>query len=331
MSTEVCWLDMQTNPLTNKASSLYSKIERYVLQQLENPKLGRGTQLTYITKPLTDPSKPWLWRKGGQAFWAQIEVRLQQHLHRPQWDTSKLHHLQKLGWHLEEHWNGEAKVTLEGFRMLFNMLWTNHDEEHLQVLLKFAKEQRELHSAESLAVETEIYRTWMSKAAEKGCRGLYRSLEKDEMPYQRPFQGQPRTERMASRLQQWGTIWKQKEEPHPLEAEGPTTCKCPQALDRHACLEDDQTALTESAWLRWSWFDFLKALPYQAMRSLIDLFHEVEAQATIPNQWAVSLIALIPKNAEIERPIALVATMYRLSCRLRSPYTRQWQLDIQHE
>ena len=97
------------------------------------------------------------------------------------------------------------------------MLWTNHDAEHIQVLLKFAKEQRELHSAESLVVETEIYRTWMSKAAEKGCRGLYR-LKKDEMPYQRRFQGQPRTERMASRLQQWGDIWKQQEAPHPPAA-----------------------------------------------------------------------------------------------------------------
>ena len=335
--TEVQWLAMATNPLTNKAGQLYSKIERYVLQNLENPKLGRGTHLTYVTKPLNDPSKPWLWRKGGQAFWAQIEVRLQQHLHRPQWDISKLHHLQKLGWHLEEHWNGEAKVTLEGFRMLFNMLWATHDEEHLQVLLKFAKEQRELHSAESLAVETEIYRTWMSKATEKGCRGLYRSLKKDEPPYQRPFQGQPRTERMASRLNQWGQIWKQRDEPHQPAALESLKQKAQQHANDLKPLTDMHVWKTikqlsqKAPGLDGVGFDFLKALPFQAMRNLIDFFHEVEAQATIPNQWAVSLIALIPKNAEIERPIALVATVYRLWCRLRSPYTRQWQLDIQHE
>ena len=34
------------------------------------------------------------------------------------------------------------------------------------------------------------------------------------------------------------------------------------------------------------------------------------------------------KNKEIERPIALVASLYRLWCKLRAPYTRQWQLDI---
>lgn len=53
-----------------------------------------------------------------------------------------------------------------------------------------------------------------------------------------------------------------------------------------------------------------------------------EAQS-IPNR-GISLIALIPKN-DIERPIALVASMYRLWCRARAPYTGQWQQEIQHE
>ena len=50
---------------------------------------------------------------------------------------------------------------------------------------------------------------------------------------------------------------------------------------------------------------------------------------TIPNQWSASLIALLPKNADIERPIALVATLYRLWCRIRAGPTRQWQQQIQ--
>lgn len=56
-------------------------------------------------------------------------------------------------------------------------------------------------------------------------------------------------------------------------------------------------------------FDFLKALPFQAMSDLIQIFHQIEAQAAIPQQWTTSLIALLPKSAEIERPIALVATV----------------------
>ena len=68
-----------TNTLSQKAGQLYHKIERYVLQNLDKP--TRGTKLNYVQKPLADPSKPWLWRKGVLAFWSQIELRLQQHLH----------------------------------------------------------------------------------------------------------------------------------------------------------------------------------------------------------------------------------------------------------
>ena len=65
------------------------------------------------------------------------------------------------------------------------------------------------------------------------------------------------------------------------------------------------------------------------MPELIALFHEIEAQATIPQQWSTALIALMPQNQDIERPIALVASRYRLWCKVRAPYTKQWQLDIQ--
>ena len=86
--------------------------------------------------------------------------------------------------------------------LLYDMLWTNHDAEHIQALLKYAKVQRDLHQAESFNVETEQYRSWMTKPSEKGCRGLYRTLKRDEMPFIRPFQNCLRVERMAKRIQQ---------------------------------------------------------------------------------------------------------------------------------
>ena len=79
----------------------------------------------------------------------------------------------------------------------YQMLFTEHDDEHVQVLLKFSKEQWTLHQDEVFATETQEYRTWMIAASQKGCRGLFRTLKKDEMPYIRPFQSRPRTERMA--------------------------------------------------------------------------------------------------------------------------------------
>ena len=56
---------------------------------------------------------------------------------------------------------------------------------------------------------------------------------------------------------------------------------------------------------------------------------KIEGKAMVPNQWMVALVALLPKSAEIERPIALVATLYRLWCRLRSNYTKEWQSQLE--
>lgn len=42
-------------------------------------------------------------------------------------------------------------------------------------------------------------------------------------------------------------------------------------------------------------FDFLKALPYAAMRDLVQMYHKIEAEAMVPNHWNLALVALLPK------------------------------------
>lgn len=172
----VKWLDLSTNTLSQKAGQLYSKIERYVLQNLDQPTYGRGTNLQYVQKPLVDPSKPWLWRKGVLAFWSQIELRLQQHLRRTSKAEADMHHLEKLGWHVPQHWHPDDAVTLDGFMLLYNMLSGEHDNEHIRVLLKFVKSQWALHQDTVFHTETQEYRKWMNAASQKGGRGLYRTM-----------------------------------------------------------------------------------------------------------------------------------------------------------
>lgn len=74
----VNWLDMETR----KSGALYGKIENCALQNLDNPTKGRGVKLQLQQKPLSDPSKPWLWKKGSLSYWNQMELRLQQVAHR---------------------------------------------------------------------------------------------------------------------------------------------------------------------------------------------------------------------------------------------------------
>ena len=59
---------MDPTPLSSKAGALYSKIERYVLQNIDSPKLGRGSHLDYVHRPLMDLSKPWIWGKERKHF-----------------------------------------------------------------------------------------------------------------------------------------------------------------------------------------------------------------------------------------------------------------------
>lgn len=331
----VKWLDMPTNELTQQAGRLYHKIERYVLQQIETPTLGRGTSLSYVQKPLADASKPWLWKKGTLAFWSQVEIRLQQHMHRAHKQEAIMQHLERLGWHIEAHWHSDAQMTLDGFKLLYQMLWRNHDNEHVQVLLQAVKQQWSLQQQTVFDQEAQEYRTWLNAASLKGCRGLFRALKKDELPYVRPFQDLPRQERMEKRIQQWGEIWHIREkalETKTMQAliyKGQEMAKELKPLQVHHVWNTIKKLSHKAPGLDATGYDFFRELPYQAVPELIRFFHEIEAKAQIPNQWTTALIALLPKNKDIERPIALVASLYRLWCKVRSPYTKQWSLDIQ--
>lgn len=62
------------------------------------------------------------------------------------------------------------------------------------MLLQLAEHQKRAHDTET------------EEAQGKGCRGFFRTIKRDEMPYKR-CQNKPRIERMPLRLEQWGAIW----------------------------------------------------------------------------------------------------------------------------
>ena len=182
------------------------KMENYVLQQLDKPTTGRGVRLQYQHKALSDPSKPWLWKKGSLSFWNQIELQLQQAVQKNAATPKELAQLEKLGWRITKLWHEGGPVTQDGFAMLFQMLWGHYEPDHGQALLTYAKQQRELHQQTSTQADAETYKAWLAQASMKGHQGLFRSLKQEEQPFLRPFQQLPREERMAQRMQQWGEI-----------------------------------------------------------------------------------------------------------------------------
>ena len=73
-------------------------------------------------------------------------------------------------------------------------------------------------------------------------------------------------------------------------------------------------------------FQFLKALPREAMSGLAFIFQEVERTLQWPGQFLVVHVCCLAKNKEVERPICLSHTLYRLWCRLRKHLVDTWLL-----
>ena len=73
-----------------------SKAEEYALQNLEEPKKGRGARIEMEHKELTKPQQQWMWKRGAMAYWGQL--------------TSVLNHARIIGHmtrrarHLVEHY-----------------------------------------------------------------------------------------------------------------------------------------------------------------------------------------------------------------------------------
>lgn len=83
IEVQVCWLGDEGDQISQHMANLCSRMERFSLQQLESPKLGKGSCLDMQHGPIQDVTKPWVWQRGSQSFWGQVEVRLQQLLTRP--------------------------------------------------------------------------------------------------------------------------------------------------------------------------------------------------------------------------------------------------------
>ena len=68
----------------------------------------------------------------------------------------------------------------------------------------------------------------------------------------------------------------------------------------------------------------LRKLPSPAIVDLCGLFRLVETTGLMPQQWRTSQIALLVKNQEIERPIALCHVVYKCWLKTRYYLVNQW-------
>ena len=72
----------------------------------------------------------------------------------------------------------------------------------------------------------------------------------------------------------------------------------------------------------------VRNLPEQAYDQLAIALNEVEASGKIPMYWRHHQVCLLPKNGEIERPIALTCVTYCLWCSVRFEAVQKWITEV---
>lgn len=93
----------------------------------------------------------------------------------------------------------------------------------------------QLQEAQQLANDEGMlqYKEWLKEGQKKGLRGLFRSLKGSELAWERPCRQIPMPQRMTQRLQDWGNLWRIREDnqPHPRESLQPAAQAQAQQLD----------------------------------------------------------------------------------------------------
>ena len=306
--------------------------EVYVLQNMENPQKGRGRVVHIKEKPLVDPIKPWTWKRGGMAFWGQwisILTAFQMSSYR---DPFRRKRLEQLQWVMHKHWQGEEELQL--FVDLFQRFLITFDDDEYFVLFQHSLQQEKQAKESVLSEETEQYREWLQQGYTRNLRSLFKVLKRDEAPFLRPFQTVSVEERQSMRLKQWKEIWNcQEQELHlPMLEEicsrGRARANQLPPLHPGHMQKLAKRLPQKASGIDGISNDLLRNLPYEGFEKLAQMLMTYEKEGVIPQQWQANLVVLIPKNEQIERPIALVSTVYRLWCKMRAEELRTWQQEL---
>ena len=172
--------------------------------------------------------------------------------------------------------------------------------------------------------------TWLRGSSVGGLKPLYRCIRKYEASVERPFPSFSAASKLLLRLQQWSQLWK---------SSGSKPAPCFEDLRRRAIEQAQALPAISGArvvqYMRQAplkapgpdgWTPHLmRALTATQCHRLASIMREAELCGSFPEQWHVSLVILLPKSPEIERPIALMHVLLKTWMKLRWSLLEQWQ------
>ena len=176
----------------------------------------------------------------------------------------------------------------------------------------------------------ESYEKWLSDNSVGGLKPLYRCIRKYEASVERPFSTFSAASKLLLRLQQWSQMWRSSgTKPEPC-FEDLKRRACEQAQALPAITGDRVEQYMRRAPLKAPGPDgwtphLMRALTAEQCHRLASIMRQAELNGSFPEQWSVSLVILLPKNLEIERPIALMHVLLKAWMKLRWRLLEQWQ------
>lgn len=204
------WLGRQIGPKEIQCAEWCHRAEQYTLQNLTDPKMGRGWYLAIELKPLppTRPLTPW--RRGDLAYWGQFSSLLSHSESKGKVSTAAMMHLKAKAADLPMRWQNihgdvEFCAALEAL--------VSGESMPLTVLVRGAEANYDFAKKAVLQQQSHEYQAWLSQASLRGQSGIYKCLKAPDVVHVRPFRNVPAQDRQQLREQQWYGRWKVIEQP----------------------------------------------------------------------------------------------------------------------
>ena len=177
--------------------------------------------------------------------------------------------------------------------------------------------------------DREAYAFWLAQSSQGSLKPLYKCIRKHEISVERPFATFSAASKLLLRLQQWSQLW--------LSTSSKPLQSFP-ALQERACAQAAALApLTGAQVYRYirkipnktpgpdGWTPRMaRELTEQHCDTVASIMNQSERSGAFPEQWTVSLIVLLPKNHQVERPIALMHILLKAWMKLRWNLLDRW-------
>ena len=312
------------HPCTGPLDQDFADLSASVSMSVFGGNAGRGCTVNVKRGPLAPTNPPYpSWGGRPHALWQRLVVALEAS-GQGRTDARAVRRGMRTA---EAHWLGghphdfihSLKRLLEG------------DAQCAPGLADTAKSQALLHLRAHMQCTAKTYRQWLAQSSDNGMRPLFRAVSSHEKSFLRPFREQAVELRPYLRWEQWAAIWRARPSCDSLQGlldklrqEAMLQAQTLPRITRDEARAAFSRVAAKAPGLDGWEAPMLNNLSDEALDAILNLLHRCESLGQWPVQLTTSLIAMLPKKATVERPIALLHYLYRGYMRCRYPLVSEW-------